>query len=398
MATQRKGSALTSVQFVFDTKFVRRFPDPVISGAERVVMFVPAASVPEGIPLDANPRDQNINKRVYKKVLTSLLEEDDSLEGTFHLKNKGITLLASSVTKTRTDQDRYNVRIDDGQGIVDGGHTYRIVLHAQESGTLPLDQFVKFEILVGLPESLITDIADGLNTAVQVQEMSLANLGGEFDWIKARLAGEPYESVIGYRENEAEKELDVRDVIAYMALFNIELWPNDGSEYPINAYRAKVTVLQQFLQNADSFKKLTKILPDILELVDIVGSEARDLHNRAGGKAGRLHFMKERHVTYPFIGAEGDRKMDNGALFPMVGAFRWMVEEDDDGNFRWKGGSFARVKKIWRASGAELMKATQATNQEIGYNSNALGKSRNHWATLHSIVLKHDLTAAPHKK
>src|SRR5690606_24146990 len=100
------------------------------------------------------------------------------------------------------------------------------VLEGQASEELSEDQYVKFEILVDVPEDLITEIAGGLNTAVQVQEMSLANLGERFEWIKEALRGEPYDSAIAYKENEADKELDVRDIVAYMTLFNIDLYPN----------------------------------------------------------------------------------------------------------------------------------------------------------------------------
>lgn len=377
-------------QFLFLSPYVRRLPDPVTKGMERYVMLMAVGDVPTDLPLDPNPRDQNTNKRVYREVFQSLMEEDGSTPGTFHLKNKGITLIASSVARTRDDESKYIVRMSDGEGIVDGGHTYRLILQGQATGKMPSDQYIKIEILVGVPETLVTDIAGGLNTAVQVQDMSLANLAGEFEWIKDRLEGEPYESVIGYRENEGEKELDIRDVIAYMTLFNTELYPNEGSDYPITAYRAKTTALQQFLQHQDSFKKLKNILPDILKFADVVNSEARDLHNQAGGKAGRLDFMRKGDYTFPFIDQDGEYRLHDGALFPMLGAFRWMVEEDPKGQIRWKGG-YGRALKIWRASAAELMKATQSTNQELGYNSNALGKSRNHWATLHSVVIKYDL-------
>lgn len=370
-------------------------PDPVIPGAERHILLMRAADVPVGIPLDPNPREQNIDRRVYRDVFDSLMNADGVEPDTFHLKNKGITMIASSVT--RAENDRLVVTFDDGQGIVDGGHTYRVVLQGQLSPDIPDNQFVKFEILVGIPESLITDIAGGLNTAVQVQEMSLANLDDRFEWIKERLNGEPYESVIAYKENEAEKLLDVRDIVAYMMLFNVDMYPNDGAEYPITAYRAKVTALQQYLAKEESFRRLELILPNILELADIIAFEARTVHNESGGRGGKLAFMDQKsrgEFAFPFIRKTDRYRLNRGALFPMLGAFRWMVEDLGDGEpLQWKGG-FEAVKAIWRQAGPELMRATQSTSQELARNSNAIGKSRNHWATLHSIVLKHELMRA----
>lgn len=382
-----------SRQVVFVPQLARRMPDPVIAGAQRHILMVRAADVPRDIPLDPNPREQNIDRRVYRDVLESLMNAGDVEPNTFHLKNKGITAIAAAV---RGGDDRLIVTFDEGQGIVDGGHTYRIIQRGQDSEELPDEQFVKFEILVGVPSALVADIAGGLNTAVQVQEMSLANLEGKFDWIQKRLAGEPYESVIGYKENEPDKMLDVRDVVAFMTLFNIELYPNDGAEYPITAYRAKVTALQQYLAKPDSFMRLSPILPDILRLSDLISFESRQLHNEAGGKGGKLAFMAHKargQYDFPFIGKKSEYRLDNGALYPMLGAFRWMVEEGPDGKFRWKG-TFEDVKVTWNEAGAELMRATQATSNEFSRNSNAIGKSRNHWATLHSIVIKHQLMSA----
>lgn len=382
--------------------YSRRIPDPVLGGY-RHFMWVRAVDVPEGISLGPNPRDQNTNRSVYREVLRSLLNHEGTPD-TFHLKNKGITLIASSVRESKTGKGSYSVTLDPGQGIVDGGHTYRIILEGQETGDLSDGQYVKFEILVDVPEDLTTEIAGGLNTAVQVQEMSLANLSDRFEWIKEALRGEPYESVIAYKENEPDKELDVRDIVAYMTLFNVEMYPNTigsadrggGPRYPITAYRAKSTALSQFLDesNYEGFKKLSSILPDILVMADTIRHGAMVLHNRAGGKAGKLAFVDSRHrgnYTFPFIRREGPYRLSSGALFPMLGAFRWMVEADSDGLFRWRGG-FREVLSLWEAIGGELMRLTQNASEENGRNPNAIGKSLSHWTTLHSVVAMAQMT------
>ncbi len=379
----------------------RRMPDPVIPGSQRHILLVRAKDVPEGLPLDPNPRDQNINKRVYRDVLASLMNEDGAAPDTFHLKNKGITLIAAGVREVNPGE--FSVAFDEGHGIVDGGHTYRVLLEGQSREGLSDEQYVKMEILVGVPPDLITDIAGGLNTAVQVQEMSLANLSDKFDWIKEALKGEPYESVIAYKENETEKMLDVRDVVAYMTLFNIDLYPNDQrSRYPITAYRAKVTALADFLkdENYESFKKMRKILPDILKLADTISHDARDLHNRTGGKAGKLAFVdgrKSGEYQFPFLGKTGPYKLSAGALYPMLGAFRWMVEEGADGMYHWKG-SFQDVLALWDLTGGDLMRLTQAASDENGRNPNAIGKSLQHWTTLYSQVGFAQLSADPRRK
>ena len=374
-------------------KFARRIPDPVLEGAERHILWVRAKDLPAGIPLDPNPREQNANRRIYRDVLDSLMNKDCEPDS-FHLKNKGITMIASGVVPQQKKDSAYKIYFADGHGIVYGGHTYTIVQDGQNDDRLSEQQHVKLEILVGIPMNLVTDIAGGLNTSVQVQEMSLANLDNKFEWIKTALAGEPYESVIAYKENEADKALDVRDVVAFMTLFNIDRYPNNGSEYPVNAYHSKAKTLREFLNGSETYSKMRKILPEILTLSDIVSFGAREHHNAAGGRAGGLSFVDQssRGFDFPFIGKHSEYKLARGALIPMLGAFRWMVEESSSGDFQWKG-SFKDVKELWEKSAAELMRATQATSDELGRSPDAIGKSRNHWATLHSIVLRKQLVA-----
>lgn len=385
---------MSAREFVFRSKIARRMPDPVFDGCSRVTCMVRAKDVPQGLPLDPNPRAQNINRSVYKDVLASLLNEDCE-PNTFHLKNKGITALARSVTKEAETDDVYVVRFDSGQGIVDGGHTYRVVLEGQKETELSDQQFVRFDFLLGVPEGLPTEIAGGLNTAVQVQEMSLANLEGDFKWIRDAMQGHQGADLIAYRENESDKALDVRTVVAFLTLFNIDLYPNDSTEYPIIAYSSKAAALSQFLseKGKESFPKLARLLPEILILADVISSGARDKHNLAGGKGGKLAFMDGRtsgDYLFPFAGTSSKYRLMTGALFPMLGAFRWFVETGPDGKFRWKG-SFEDVKRMWTSSAAELMRATQSTSDELGRNPNAIGKSRNHWSTLHSLIVKRDL-------
>ena len=78
----------------------RRMPDPNFEGVYTHFLLVPAKSLPAGIPLDSNPREQNVNRPVYRTVARSLRQEGDATNpGSFHLKHRGITLIASSVRR-----------------------------------------------------------------------------------------------------------------------------------------------------------------------------------------------------------------------------------------------------------------------------------------------------------
>ena len=388
---------MPNATFKFPVRIARRMPDPTIDGASRHLFLVRAEDIPQGLPKAPNPRAQRIDHGIYKDVRRSLLNEDGT-PNTFHLKNKGMTLLASAVREI--DNSTYEVDFGTEQGIVDGGHTYEIVLAAHdqiaetsENGA-PIDQFVKLEVLTGVPQDLWVEIAGGLNTAVQVQEMSLANLKHEFDWIRQLIASEPYANKIAFKENEADAAYDVRDVIVLLEMFNVIDYPNDGEEHPTKTYNNKGEVLDRYLSDTAKYKRLAPILKDILYLHDHISLTARDKHNERGGRAGRLSFVDQKkrgQWEFVFIGKHGPYRLTRAALFPMLGAFRWMVKDTPKG-VEWRGG-FDQVLKIWDESASELMRATHATTEEYGRKLTALGKSRNHWSTLHSTVATHELTA-----
>lgn len=379
--------------FQFRPLVARRIPDPNFKkshNAERHVLVMPVRSLPMGLPLDPNARRPNIRKRVYQDVLRSLLNEEGE-PGTFHLKNKGITVIAESV-KQKGDNE-YIVVLKKGiHGIVDGGHTYKLITDNLTS--LPEEQFVQVEIRTGIPDTWVPEIAGGLNTSVQVQDMSLDNLSGNFEWLKKELRKEAYFKKIAWSENDPG-DFDARDIIALLMVFNVSLFPNDRDEHPVAAYEKKSQALKAFEDKPKTFELMTPIVRDVLKLHDVVAKESREVWNKeVGGNAGNLAFMEGRKKgTWDFIftGDASEYRLYSGALYPILGAFRWYVRTDPlTGTASWRDG-FEEVRKAWRSIAPELLKATLQQSNELGRNPNAIGKSRNHWANLHTRVAKFDL-------
>jgi hypothetical protein len=383
-----------SQRFVFHAPYARRLPDPIFKdslGIDRHILFVPVTEVPEGLPMDANARVPNIRKRVYKDIEASLLNEDGE-PGTFHLKHKGITLVASKVEAL--DKETFAVTVkDEEQGILDGGHTYTLITKDRGLAPVPSNQWVKFEILTNIPPEWIPEIAGGLNTSVQVQPMSLDNLAHDFDWVKAELKNEPYFDDIAWKENEGG-EFDARDLVSFLTCFNIALFPNTSDVQPVMAYEKKSLSLKQFEERPQDYKRLRPILKDILCLHDTIRCDSKRYWNEAGGAFGRLAFVEyreKRPFAFPFTGKQSTSRLMNGALYPMLASFRWMVEDNPKTNeVRWRGG-FDRVLTRWEKTAEELMRMTSQASTELGRNPNAIGKSRNHWANLHARVAMRDL-------
>ncbi|GAF80220.1 unnamed protein product, partial [marine sediment metagenome] len=321
-------------------------------------------------------------------VKESLLNESDP---TFHLKNKGITIIAREVNCE--DKSKLEVIFDEGNGIVDGAHTYEIIRQNREE--CPDNQYVRIEILTGIDKDIVTSIAQGLNTAVQVQEMSLLNLDEEFKWIKETLEGEVYAGDIAYKEN-LNLAFDARDIVALMTLFNIDLFP-DGSKHPKLAYVSKAQNLRLYKDNKDAYLKLKPLLKDILCFYDYVQQKSQTLYNSAhGGRGGGLSFFKsykkfkkkprKRHQLV-FTDTETEYKLYDGALYPILGAFRYLVEYKDGADCcSWKPGSFREIKKLFDEVGGDLIYATKNTSDNHGKNPDAIGKDENHWDNLYNKV------------
>ena len=380
-------------------EYSRRYPDPLNKALEgdplnidHHILLVRAIDMPSGISLAPNPREQRIDIGIYKEIKESL---ENAADLSFHLKNKGITILAHRVEYS-DDKKVVTIYYDEEcEGIVDGGHTYQIILKAQSEGTCPEGQYVKLEIITGVPIEMGVEITRGLNTAVQVNEASLLNLEGEFEWVKEVLADTPYADRIAYKQNE-EGDYDIRDILALMTLFNINKirYP----EHPKMAYVSKAECLKLYKKDPASFKMLSPILKDILYLHDYVHIHSGDRYNEVkGGKARKMVgvFATKKRGTYSFIfmGREAKYKLHAGALYPMLGSMRFLVEQKPGENhYSWKLDSFEEVKAFFDEVAPELVDATYKTSVIYGRKPNPIGKDDNHWDNLYKTVALHYMT------
>jgi hypothetical protein len=373
--------------YVLNAPIARRMPDPYPTEhpVVRHIMYVPVRTFPAELAERLEPNARNasgdLTKRVYKEVQKSLRDEDVAAEGIFHLKHSGITMLAHSV-KDMGDNN-FEVVLGPKDGIVNGGHSAALIAESDRD-SLPEHQVVKVEILVGVPDQWIVDIAGGLNTSIQVQAKSLDDLAGKFDWLKSEIEDEPYAKQIIWRENDPGV-WDVTYLLSLLACFNIFDYPKDGTKHPVWAYGRKIGVLHQFEGKPETFKRLRPIAKDIFCLHDIISAEAKDLYNATGGKYGRWTFVQKKPSPYIFSGHEDGNQMLGGALFPILGAFRWAVVEDEGGNARWER-NFEDVLTLMRGVLPELVALTGQASQENGRNIHALGRSPNHWNSLNDKV------------
>lgn len=301
-----------------------------------------------------NVRDPKLTGAVPNAIREGVKEQPEM----FLFMNRGIVLAVDSVSfDSTTSILTITMRDPDLHGLLDGGHTYNILLEERESLEEP--QYVKLEILEGFNPDEIANLVDARNTSNQVRDQSLMNLREEFEKLKKAISGRPYENLIAFKEHEVDKDgnakpIDVREVIAILTAFDKDHF--DDKVHPINAYRSKAACLQHFQANKKSYEKIYPLANDILELYDHIQLNLPDLYNKVrgehgdvvGGKFGKLTgvttYKGKRKAQLLFIGKESNYGVPAGFVYPMLGAFRALLEEKS-GRYVW-GKGFEPLKLL----------------------------------------------------
>ncbi len=382
----------TSLYLPVKPEHLRKISDP-LGRVESFFALVPVEKVPDISVEDTNPREQNLKSPVSRKIRESLLQHD----GNFHLLNRGITLsVANAAYDNKTERLRLDLDVRGVHGNVDGGHTQRVIRETvaskewEEFRQSRIDfsqdvvpQYVRYEILTGLTSELLVKLAETRNTSVAVKDFSLDNLAGKFKWLKEQLP--EYDGIVAYKENE-KKPVNVRDVIALFTLFNIGIYPNAGAQHPIQAYSSKIRPLELFDTKQETYRALRPILKDILGLYDYVRATMRDIYNDNGGKFLKWESIDQRSVmNFHFDHAlpQTDHKIADGMVYPMLGAFRFLVRENDDGECVWKVDD---VRKFYARFGERLIRTALEGVRTKGNNPTAAGKDGALWDQLYNQV------------
>ncbi len=284
-----------------------------------------------------NVRDPKLTGAVPNAIRSGFQDYPDM----FLFMNRGLVLSAQSVSfDNNTSTITINLRDPSLHGLLDGGHTYYIV--REESRKADYPQFLKMEILAGLSAENVVQVVDARNTSNQVQDESLLNLQGKFEDLKRTLKDTPYFEDIAFQEYQLDrsgkpKPIDIRDIIAMLTAFDRENF-ND-SVHPIKSYSSKAACLKHFEQHLSSYRKIYPLARDILALHDHIYLRLPVLYNVArgqsadvsGGKFGKLTgcscYSGKKTARLYFIGEDSKYAVPSGFVYPILGAFRALLEE-----------------------------------------------------------------------
>ena len=340
------------------------------SGYETIYyLLVNMKDLPEGIPMDVNPRIPKMTTNVAKRLIAAVTEPETD----FYINNRGIIIAAKSfsfnsseseVTIDIGDQDNENDKYS--FGILDGGHTYMAIMQNRNKIPEDLEKYVRIEVITNVVN--ITRLSDARNTSVQVSDIALFNLEDSFEDIREAIKNEPYASEIAYKDNE-NKPINISELLRLMYAFDIKKYPDDTIA-PIQSYAFKAQVFKRYKEAYDTpfYRELTKQIPVLVRLYDKIEQDISVKYNEYKRALGfsSPHFgnvkgveLVERGTETAFLGSECAYTVSAGYIYPIFGAFRALLKFDDETNvLSW----LFDPMEIWEEVGASIVQNTFETS------------------------------------
>ena len=393
-------------KLVLKAKEFKKMVDPTNPNSSHIkyVCYLQAMSIPQELDewMSTNPREQKMSTNVAIKIKDSLSENLN-----FHELNRGILLSVLSAKWDNTSEELLITLEDPAiHGNIDGGHTLRAILDAKNKNILSSDRYVFLEIMVGLKNPV--ELAAARNTSVQVDLKSIAELEKSFDVIKTAFTDLSFANRIQYKMNEHYNDndidaIDIREIIALLIMFSQEIYPYKTAHgtlsdiQPVQCYSGKEASLKKFLKcnasdespekqkkNRESMvKDMKNIIPQIYELYEIIETSFASVSIQAGKRYGTRKYSK-----FDDNNKVGDSLFEQkplqylvpkGIMYPLIGAFRSLVQIDSEIGYRWQ----KNPVDVWKAIGPKLVGLILDEKTE---NPDVLAKNTNLWSNLFKEV------------
>lgn len=409
MGANKEGMSSAMGTFRFPVKGFCRQTDPYArkDGPYKVRFFVEAKNIPAGLAgwMSTNPREQNLESKVATAIAISLLQDSQD----FHLKNRGCLFSAEKVSFAPVDDAgngfvKMSFSSPALHGNIDGGHTLRLILAAVATGDVP-EQYVEFEVIVGVRD--ILDIAEARNTSVALDMRTLEGMKGSYDVLREILGdlqlpgGDRFFNRVEMKMNEQLEEknaIDIRQLISILLMFNKELYPTAGKdgkplsmvEHPVQMYGGKEAALKKYLELGGGgegrdreLRAMEPVFPGIIRLWDIVEKELPLVNQKKYGKY--FTSTSRRQPRSLFSNEPIAYHVPQSILFPIVAAFRCLVDVGEDGSYCWVDDPI----EIWEECKGRLVESLLAylTQYRIMSAYTASVRRAGMWQTYYLTVL-----------
>ena len=352
-------------------------------------LLVNMKDLPEGIPMDVNPRVPKMATNVAKRLINAVIEPETD----FYINNRGIVISAKSfsfnsvesevsidIGDTEDENDKYSY------GILDGGHTYKAIMQNRDNIPEDIEKYVRIEVITNVIN--ITRLSDARNTSIQVSDIVLFNLEDSFEDIRDAIKNEVYADYVAYKDNE-NKPINISELLRLMYAFDIIKYPDDVLA-PIQSYSGKAQVFKRYKDayNTPFYKSLTKQLPKLVKLYDVIEKELPEKYNEykknLGVASPRFGAVKgvenvEKGAETSFLNETTNYSISSGYIYPIFGAFRSLLRFDEEkGEVAW---IFDPIY-IWNQVGTSIAQNTF----ESSNNPQLAGKDKQLWLSNYRIV------------
>ncbi len=400
----------------FPVKSFKRFANPYDERAEaaKYQCFVNAKDIPEELEewMDVNPREQNLGTEVSKSIKQSLLDAGNE---NFHLLNRGLLISVEKITfSNKTDFVDIVLSDPEKHGIIDGGHTFKIICQNRE-GIEGLEKYVNLEFIDNF--DMIESLAEARNTSVAVDDSSLEELKGSFDCFKDilkdhRIGKDNYIRRVRFKQNEHRYDeeirnniIDIKEIIAITNMFNPKLYDPMKAVHPIQSYSGKEVSLRKFLNSVDAnlseeekinqrnntIANMSKIIKDIIQLWDTIEIEFPDVSKEINRKYGSKKYANLNNDAVTKISLFSNRPLKytvpRGIIYPCIGAFRALIDVNEEtGEITWAKGF--DPFEVWNKMKTSLVNIILDNSKSIaGDKPEIIGKSNLIWDALYKQVL-----------
>jgi hypothetical protein len=349
------------------------------------------------LPFDPNPREHEDSTDLNSTVMKEQRETFFDSETPFHQWNLGVTIFVRDAEEVENQRGKLKLFFDKGDGISNGGTTYRNLMKTIDDtvkkegnrDSIPRDQHLWISVRTNIPKTWNARMAEAHNKTSKVLETALLNAENKFEDIIKTLKNKSYFNEIIFKQN-APGNIDISLILRIMEAFDVSRFANDSDIHPVHVYSGSGRVISQFKKRVDlgkkeeeSFHQMLDILPDCLELYDIIRSSFFDfLPARVKTNLNRHPWIKEKNTNLYFINKVVDYDLLTPAIFPILGSFRNFVGHDnDDQRMYWKT-SFKNIVSSWKENAEKLMKKTMSQYEETDA-VHEIGRSKYHWSNIH---------------
>jgi AIPR protein len=202
--------------------------------------------LPRNLKYGPNARYATLDTKPAKEMLRTLSADPE----TFVYKNNGLMVVAQGV-KAEGSLVEMHCKEKDGDpaddenfiehGVLNGGHTYRVLEHVLDSNDEQFAQAIEtatvlITVAIGISQDDIAGISRARNTAQSVPLYALRNLAGDWSILKKYLPADVRKRVAfkpADPDANADAEYDTTDLVRRIALLNNDMFPAEQGVHPV---------------------------------------------------------------------------------------------------------------------------------------------------------------------